>query len=291
MAAGRNNWREFRCRGVELRMPDQAVVDSVVAKCSTLTPDEARTFLEKGWVLIKKAFPRELAKQFVAESWRELIDDYGILPDDPSTWEQHPYVRTGDQPAVHIMASRGDKAAQEQLKASRPPKLCDVAPRALGAISDAVAGNIEDVAAMELPRSLAVNLSTKNPDGSRELQLPRLDWPGWCAAAIVCQPIRRSAHLLSSSSCRALTTAVVPGIKMDGSIDTSWIPQSKAYCCATSMMTSYRSQVVRRSRWTQLKSWRGSLQNIRKACTQILLRVRYSTRSCSKLREQGALKS
>ena len=160
-------------------MLDEAVVSAVCAKCSTLTPDEARTFLEKGWVLIKRAFPRELAEEFVAESWRELIDDYGIMPDDPSTWEQHPYVRTGDQPAVHIMASRGDKVAQEQLKASRPPKLCDVAPRALGAISDAVAGNIEDVATMELPRSLAVNLSTKNPDGSREQQSPRLDWPGW----------------------------------------------------------------------------------------------------------------
>jgi beta-phosphoglucomutase-like phosphatase (HAD superfamily) len=120
-----------------------------------------------------------VAAQFVAESWQELIDDYGILPDDPTTWEQHPYVRTGDQPAVHIMASRGDKAAQAQLKARRPPKLSEVAPRALGAISDVVAGNIEDVDAMELPRSLAVNLSTKNPDGSQEWQPPKKDWPGW----------------------------------------------------------------------------------------------------------------
>ena len=141
-----------------------------------------RTLLLGGrgrWVLIKGAFPREVAAQFVAESWQELIDDYGILPDDPTTWEQHPYVRTGDQPAVHIMASRGDKAAQAQLKARRPPKLSEVAPRALGAISDVVAGNIEDVDAMELPRSLAVNLSTKNPDGSQEWQPPKKDWPGW----------------------------------------------------------------------------------------------------------------
>eukprot|EP01044_Picomonas_judraskeda_P027470 COSAG03_NODE_8741_length_775_cov_0.563609_1_plen_181_part_00 len=175
--------REEHAQGQEKhqrgRMVDERVVAAAVAKCSTLTPEEARTFLDKGWVRIKQAFPRELAAQFVAESWQELIDDHGIMPDDPSTWEKQRYVRTGDQPHVHIMASRGDKAAQAQLKARRPPKLKDVAPRALGAISDVVAGNIEDVAAMELPRSLAVNLSTKNPDGSQEWQPPRLDWPGW----------------------------------------------------------------------------------------------------------------
>ena len=80
------------------------------------------------------------------------------------------YAATSCDGAWNCLASRGDKAAQAQLKARRPPKLSEVATRALGAISDVVAGNIEDVGAMDLPRSLAVNLSTKNPDGSQEWQ-------------------------------------------------------------------------------------------------------------------------
>ena len=164
-------------------MPDKAAVEAAIAKCSTLTPAEARTFLTEGWVLIKGAFPRGLAAEIVAESWRELIEDYGIDRNDPRTWEGHPYVRTGDQPHVHIMAERGDKAAQAQLAASRPPKLCDVAPRALGAILDVVAGNVKDAHALELPRSLAVNLSiknsSKNKDGAPGWQPPNAESPGW----------------------------------------------------------------------------------------------------------------
>ena len=58
---------------------DEAVVESVVSRCEELTPAECVTFLEKGYLVIKRAFPRAVAAHAVVEqAWRSLEADAGI---------------------------------------------------------------------------------------------------------------------------------------------------------------------------------------------------------------------
>ena len=145
----------------------EALVDQAIAKCKTLTPDEARHFVEHVWVVVKGAISRRIAADIVACAWREL-EERGIRKDDPETWKKEPYIRTGCPPNVSIMASRGDKEAAKQKLGIRtgyglPPEsplLQEVAPRALGAQVDCVGGRerAEAPERIKLPDSLAVNL-------------------------------------------------------------------------------------------------------------------------------------
>lgn len=66
-----------------------------------------RTFIERGFVRIEHAFPRELADEARAILWR----DTGCDPDDPSTWTkpvirlgnyaQRPFVEAANTPQLH----------------------------------------------------------------------------------------------------------------------------------------------------------------------------------------------
>jgi hypothetical protein len=136
-----------------------AAVESAIAACSTLSPSECRHFLDKGYVVVKGAFPRELADELREAHWQEL-EGKGILRGDPATWSGTPYVRTGGDPQTHIMARRGDVAAQVLLPDNPVHLLSDVAPRALGAQLDMVRGNVAPatVRELELPGTCAVNL-------------------------------------------------------------------------------------------------------------------------------------
>jgi hypothetical protein len=110
-------------------------------------------------VVVKGAFSASIAKDVRESAWREL-EDKGIVRDDTTTWSATPYVRTGGDPQFHVMASRGDAAAQAQLPETTTRLLSEVAPRALGAQLDMVRGNVteETVAGLEIPGSCAVNL-------------------------------------------------------------------------------------------------------------------------------------
>ncbi|MBT4137583.1 MAG: hypothetical protein HOE48_06680, partial [Candidatus Latescibacteria bacterium] len=88
----------------------EAMMEQSMAKCTTLSSTEARHFLEHGWVLVKGAVSKQIAADIVACAWREL-EERGIMKDDPETWKQEPYIRTGCPPNLNIMASRGDKEA------------------------------------------------------------------------------------------------------------------------------------------------------------------------------------
>ena len=88
----------------------EAIIEQSIAKCTTLSPTEARHFLEHGWVVVKAVVSKQIAADIVASAWREL-EERGIMKDDPETWKQEPYIRTGCPPDINIMASRGDKEA------------------------------------------------------------------------------------------------------------------------------------------------------------------------------------
>ncbi|MCJ8331389.1 MAG: hypothetical protein HRT89_13310 [Lentisphaeria bacterium] len=170
----------------------EAMMEQAIANCSTLSPAEARQFLDQGWVVVKGAFPKEIAAETVACCWREL-EDKGIMQNDVETWKKSPYIRTGCPPNVSIMAMRGDKEAQAQRLEIREryglppnsPLLQEVAPRAFGAQLDFVGGRdrVVDPEEIRLPDSLAINLCSDDSglgeDGWRSTRAPGWHKDGW----------------------------------------------------------------------------------------------------------------
>ena len=170
----------------------EAIIEQSIAKCTTLSPTEARHFLEHGWVVVKAVVPKQIAADIVTSAWREL-EERGIMKDDPETWKQEPYIRTGCPPNINIMASRGDEEAAAQMLEIRTryglppesPRLQEVAPRALGAQLDCVGGRdrVKDPKQIKLPDSLAVNLcsddSNLGEDGWRSTRAPGWHKDGW----------------------------------------------------------------------------------------------------------------
>lgn len=165
----------------------ESMVDQAIAKCQTLSESDARHFVEHGWVVVKGAVPRPIADDIVACAWREL-EIRGFKKDDPETWKEEPYVRTGCPPNVHIMASRGDQeAARKKLEIRTryglPPEsslLGEVAPRALGAQLDCVGGRdrVDAPEQIALPDSLAINLCSDDSELGEEGWRSTLA-PGW----------------------------------------------------------------------------------------------------------------
>ncbi|MGH7791904.1 MAG: phytanoyl-CoA dioxygenase family protein [Thermodesulfobacteriota bacterium] len=51
-------------------------------KWKQLTGIDIRQFIEQGYILVRKAFPRELAERVIPMVWAEL----GVNPDDPPAW-------------------------------------------------------------------------------------------------------------------------------------------------------------------------------------------------------------
>ena len=170
----------------------EAMIEQSIAKCTTLSRTEARHFLEHGWVVVKGAVSKQIAADIVACAWREL-EEQGVMKDDPETWKQEPYIRTGCPPNINIMASRGDKEAAAQMLEIRtlyglPPessRLQEVSPRALGAQLDCVGGwdRVKDPEQIKLPDSLAVNLCRDDgnlgEDGWRSARAPGWHKDGW----------------------------------------------------------------------------------------------------------------
>lgn len=80
----------------------------------TLTESDVNHFVEKGHIILKDCFPRELAEEWRSFAFKRL----GYAPDDPSTWEE---------PRIHLPSM------------NRVP-IQEIAPRAWDAICDLVGG-------------------------------------------------------------------------------------------------------------------------------------------------------
>lgn len=80
----------------------------------TLTESDVNHFIEKGHVILKDCFPRELAEEWRSFAFKRL----GYAPDDPTTWEE---------PRIHL-PSMNRVSIQE------------IAPRAYDAICDLLGG-------------------------------------------------------------------------------------------------------------------------------------------------------
>jgi hypothetical protein len=95
---------------------DPGVVDAVVAQCTELTPAECKHFLEKGYVVVKGAFPRAVAHEVCETAWAALAEQ-GILRDDPETWKSAPYTRTQGSGKRYVLKEMAPRAWQAQLDA------------------------------------------------------------------------------------------------------------------------------------------------------------------------------
>ena len=62
--------------------------DAAVARCGQVTRDEARHFIEKGYVVIKAAFSPDIAAAVREQVWSELKDKHGVIESDPGSWDK-----------------------------------------------------------------------------------------------------------------------------------------------------------------------------------------------------------
>ena len=60
--------------------------DAAVANCSELSRSDAARFVEHGFVVVKGAFPRNLADEVCDSAWREIETKHGVKRDEPDTW-------------------------------------------------------------------------------------------------------------------------------------------------------------------------------------------------------------
>lgn len=64
----------------------QDAFDAASSQCELLTREEARRFIENGYVVVKNAFDKRLAREVCEGAWEELRNDHAIEENDPTTW-------------------------------------------------------------------------------------------------------------------------------------------------------------------------------------------------------------
>lgn len=64
----------------------EAAFDAAVDRCETLSPDDARHFVEKGYVVVHEAFSRTFADAVCQGAWDEMHREHGVDEHDPDTW-------------------------------------------------------------------------------------------------------------------------------------------------------------------------------------------------------------
>ena len=96
--------------------------DAALANCTELTRAEAAHFVEHGHVVIKAAFPKEMADFACASAWTELEANYGVERTDPDTWDgvsrgrgrMRGYVRTQGTGARFLLKTHAPRAFAAQ---------------------------------------------------------------------------------------------------------------------------------------------------------------------------------
>ena len=143
-----------------------AAFDAAVANCQELTAAQARHFVENGHVLVKGAFPRELADLVCDCAWDELKAKFGAERGEPDSWNR--------------VAGRGGRSGYVRTQGTgRRFALLTHAPRALTLQADVVGGS------QRLPdngRSLAWSdaaIGNLHVSGTQAWRPPASRQPGW----------------------------------------------------------------------------------------------------------------
>lgn len=141
--------------------------DAALANCNELTRAEAAHFVEHGHVVIKAAFPKEMAESACASAWTELEANYGVERTDPDTWDG--VSRGRSQMRGHVRTQ--GTGARFLLKTH--------APRAFAAQADVIGGadRLRE-GGKTLSWGDAVVGNLRVPDGPA-WQAPAARQPGW----------------------------------------------------------------------------------------------------------------
>ena len=97
--------------------------NEAAARCRQLTPADAWHFVEKGYVVVKSAFSKDIATRVREHAWKELAEKHKVDRDDPTTWPQsfhgrrslRGYVRTGGSELRFNLRSDAPQALEAQL--------------------------------------------------------------------------------------------------------------------------------------------------------------------------------
>lgn len=91
-------------------------LQETVETCNVLSAEQARDFIENGFVLIKNAFSPSIADRVCRKAWSELRSEHGIEASNPSTWRSHPhgYIRTSGQDLRVRLAHEAETALMAQ---------------------------------------------------------------------------------------------------------------------------------------------------------------------------------
>jgi len=65
-----------------------ADLDATISQMEMLGREDALHFIDKGYVVIRQAFSREMATEICEHAWQAFHEQYDIDRDDPSTWDK-----------------------------------------------------------------------------------------------------------------------------------------------------------------------------------------------------------
>ena len=140
--------------------------DRAVGNCEVLTAEDAQSFVEQGFVVVKNAFSRDIADQICEHAWQELETEHQLDRNDPFSWIN----RHGGRGMAGYIRTKGT-GHRYQLQ--------EVAPRAFRAQTDLL-GGIEQAfggrRSLVWGDSAIGNLGVPN-DSNWQPPGPRL--PGW----------------------------------------------------------------------------------------------------------------
>ena len=96
---------------------DQSLFEATFRRCQFLSEDQARSFVENGFVVIKNAFPKEVAAKVCERSWEELETEQGIKQGVRDSWRNHRngYIRTQGKGFRVRLLDEAPDARQAQL--------------------------------------------------------------------------------------------------------------------------------------------------------------------------------
>ncbi len=99
-----------------------ASFEAALSKCRELTRAEAEHFMGNGYVVIRDAFPKEIAAAECRRAWSHLAEEYGVDEHEPSSWNRsfngrkgrRGYVRTPGSSTQFLLKTEAPRAFQTQ---------------------------------------------------------------------------------------------------------------------------------------------------------------------------------
>ena len=145
-------------------------LEATLSNMELLSRENALHFIEKGYVVVRQAFPRAMAEEIRESTWRWFKDEYDIDRNDPSTWNKR---FPGKRIDAYLTYSGGDQVYH----------LSTQAPRAFQAQVDAVGGThrfLEGEALAWNGASIA-NLGVRDDPDWKPAGIKRSGWhkDGW----------------------------------------------------------------------------------------------------------------